>query len=151
FEPAGARAVTPAPLPVHLPVRRALRGAIASCRRRPRRRRGHTLQAAAAQPSPLDRAEPLGTLPLVTLYLSERCNSRCATCDYWRHGQGDMNLEAVAALLPSLARLRTQVVLVSGGEPLLNPQWPAIAEVLRARGLTLWLLTSGLSLAKHAR
>ena len=89
-------------------------------------------------------------LPLVTLYLSERCNSRCITCDYWRHGVADMSLQSVRRLLPDLARLRTQVALISGGEPLLNPEWPQIAELLRGRGLKLWLLTSGLSLAKHA-
>jgi Fe-coproporphyrin III synthase len=94
---------------------------------------------------------PLRRLPLLTLYLSERCNSRCVTCDYWRHGRGDMSLESVRALLPSLGELGTEVVLISGGEPLLNREWAEIAAVLRSRGLAVWLLTSGLSLAKHAR
>jgi MoaA/NifB/PqqE/SkfB family radical SAM enzyme len=93
----------------------------------------------------------LRRLPLVTLYLTERCNSRCVTCDYWRHGRADMNLDAVRRLLPSLERLGTQAVLLSGGEPLLNPDWAPIAEMLRRHGLKVWLLTSGLSLAKHAR
>jgi len=93
----------------------------------------------------------LTRLALVTLYLTERCNSRCVTCDYWRHGRADMNLAAVKRLLPSLLRLRTQVALLSGGEPLLNPEWPAIALALREAGIKTWLLTSGLSLAKHAR
>lgn len=93
----------------------------------------------------------LQRLPLITLYLSERCNSRCVTCDYWRHGRVDLNLAAVKDLLPSLSRLQTEVVLISGGEPLLNPEWVQIAELLRGQGLKLWLLTSGLSLAKHAR
>jgi Fe-coproporphyrin III synthase len=43
------------------------------------------------------------------------------------------------------------MVALSGGEPLLHPQWAQIAELLKSRGLELWLLTSGLSLAKHAR
>jgi MoaA/NifB/PqqE/SkfB family radical SAM enzyme len=90
-------------------------------------------------------------LPLVTLYLSERCNSRCITCDYWRHGVKDASLESVERMLPSLAALRTRAVLLSGGEPLLNPEWADIAALLKERGLALWLLTSGLSLAKHAR
>src|SRR6202161_4052657 len=77
----------------------------------------------------------LDRLPLVTLYLSERCNSRCVTCDYWRHGRADMTLESVRRLLPSLARLQTRVVLLSGGEPLLNPQWEDIAQLLKAHGL----------------
>jgi Fe-coproporphyrin III synthase len=89
-------------------------------------------------------------LPLVTLYLSERCNSRCVTCDYWRHGVKDATFDSVRRMLPSLEQLRTHAVLLSGGEPLLNPEWPEIAELLKSRGLSLWLLTSGLSLAKHA-
>jgi MoaA/NifB/PqqE/SkfB family radical SAM enzyme len=94
--------------------------------------------------------DELRSLPLATLYLTERCNSRCVTCDYWRHGRIDMTLETVARWLPGFAELGTQVVLISGGEPLLNPDWPGIAALLRAQGLRLWLLTSGLSLAKHA-
>jgi MoaA/NifB/PqqE/SkfB family radical SAM enzyme len=93
----------------------------------------------------------LDRLPLVTLYLTERCNSRCVTCDYWRHGRADLTFNAVQRLLPSLARLETRVVLLSGGEPLLNPEWENIAQALRDIGLKVWLLTSGLSLAKHAR
>jgi len=90
-------------------------------------------------------------LPLVTLYVTERCNSRCVTCDYWRHGRTDMNLESVRNLLPDLEQLRTQVVVLSGGEPLLHPEWAPIAQLLKTNGLEVWLLTSGLALAKHAR
>ncbi len=92
----------------------------------------------------------LHRLPLVTLYLTERCNSRCVTCDYWRHGRADMSFQAVQRLLPTLAKLRARVVLLSGGEPLLNPDWERIANALRDAGMKIWLLTSGLSLAKHA-
>jgi Fe-coproporphyrin III synthase len=108
--------------------------------------RGHALSA-----EPLHLNSQLPRLPLVTLYLSERCNSRCVTCDYWRNGRTDMDLAAVTRLLPDLAELQTQVALISGGEPLLNAEWGEIAQLLRANGLKLWLLTSGLSLAKHAR
>ena len=92
----------------------------------------------------------LRSVPLVTMYLTERCNSRCITCDYWRTGRVDMTLESITRWLPGLAALGTRVVLFSGGEPLLNPQWAAIAELLKSRGLKLWLLTAGLALAKHA-
>src|SRR5882724_8595277 len=93
----------------------------------------------------------LAKLPLVTLYVTDRCNSRCVTCDYWRHGRDDMDLAAVARLVPSLAQLGAQIVLLSGGEPLLNPEWAPIAQTLRSNGFKVWLLTSGLALAKHAR
>jgi MoaA/NifB/PqqE/SkfB family radical SAM enzyme len=90
-------------------------------------------------------------LPLVTIYLSERCNSRCVTCDYWRHGVKDLSLQTVERMLPSLAELHTRAMLFSGGEPLLNPEWQEIATLVKSQGIDLWLLTSGLSLAKHAR
>ncbi len=61
-----------------------------------------------------------------------------------------MTPESVTALLPALERLGTKVVLISGGEPLIHPQWVEIAETLRTGGRALWLLTSGLSLVKHA-
>ena len=103
----------------------------------------------SAQPREPDAS--LRRLPLVTLYLSERCNSRCRTCDYWRHGRADLDLEAVSRLLPGLRRLGTRTVVLSGGEPLLNREWADIAALLADEGLEVWLLTSGLSLAKHAR
>jgi Fe-coproporphyrin III synthase len=90
-------------------------------------------------------------LPLVTLYVTERCNSRCVTCDHWRHGRTDASLASITGLLPSLESLGTRMVALSGGEPLLHPEWVQIAQLLKSRGLELWLLTSGLSLAKHAR
>ncbi len=107
----------------------------------------HIGNTASDAPSP---SEPIRLLPLITLYLSERCNSRCVTCDYWRHGSADMTLAFVLRLLPDLAALQTETVLISGGEPLLNSDWADIAQLLRSRGMNLWLLTSGLSLAKHA-
>jgi MoaA/NifB/PqqE/SkfB family radical SAM enzyme len=87
----------------------------------------------------------------VTLYLTERCNSRCVTCDYWRHGRRDLTLASIIDMLPEFEALETRTVLLSGGEPLLNPEWREIADTLRARSLHLWLLTSGLALAKHAK
>jgi MoaA/NifB/PqqE/SkfB family radical SAM enzyme len=98
----------------------------------------------------ISQAGRLRSVPLITLHLTERCNSRCVSCDYWRHGREDLTLESVSRLLPSLRELGTRAVLISGGEPLLHPQWAQIAQLLREQGLQLWLLTSGLSLAKHA-
>jgi len=62
-----------------------------------------------------------------------------------------MDPDLVRRLLPDLQRLQTRVALISGGEPLLNPAWRDIAQLLHGAGLKLWLLTSGLSLAKHAQ
>ncbi|MGC1459139.1 MAG: radical SAM protein [Steroidobacteraceae bacterium] len=87
----------------------------------------------------------------MTLYVTERCNSRCRSCDYWRHGHLDISLESVSRRLPQLLELGTKIVVLSGGEPLVHPDWAAIADCLRANGMQVWLLTAGLALAKHAR
>jgi MoaA/NifB/PqqE/SkfB family radical SAM enzyme len=92
----------------------------------------------------------LAALPLAILYVTDRCNSRCITCDYWQFGQTNLPLAQAGRLAPELRALGTQVVLLSGGEPLLHPHWDEVAETLRQAGLRLWLLTAGLSLAKHA-
>ena len=95
--------------------------------------------------------DQLAALPLAIVYLTDRCNSRCVTCDYWKYGQTNLSLERAWALAPQLKALGTQAILLSGGEPLLHPHWAEIAEILRAEsGARLWLLTAGLSLHKHA-
>lgn len=103
-----------------------------------------------ARRGPQPAGEALRALPMAIVYFTDRCNSRCISCDHWRHGQRDMRLDELAGQLPSLAALGTRVVLVSGGEPLLNPQWEAMARLLRGQGLRLWLLSAGLALAKQA-
>lgn len=93
----------------------------------------------------------VAALPLAILYLTDRCNSRCVTCDYWKYGQTNLPIERARALAPQLKALGTQAILLSGGEPLLHPHWAEVAEVLRAdSNARLWLLTAGLSLRKHA-
>jgi MoaA/NifB/PqqE/SkfB family radical SAM enzyme len=70
-------------------------------------------------------------LPLVTLYLTERCNSRCVTCDYWRHGRRDVTLESVQRLLPSSRRWGTRTALISGGRAAAESRVAGIAALLR--------------------
>ena len=92
----------------------------------------------------------MAALPLAILYLTDRCNSRCITCDYWKYGQTNLPLSEARRLAPELRALGTKVVLLSGGEPLLHPHWDEVAGALRQADLRLWLLTAGLSLARHA-
>ena len=95
-------------------------------------------------------SDRLAALPLAIVYVTDRCNSRCVTCDYWRVGQTNLPMAAAERLARELPALGTQVVLLSGGEPLLHPQWESIADTFKRAGLRLWLLTAGLALARHA-
>lgn len=89
-------------------------------------------------------------LPLAIVYITDRCNSRCVMCDYWQYGQTFMSLEHARGLAQQLDQLKSRWVLLSGGEPLLHPQWDEIAKELSGGKRRLWLLTAGLALKKYA-
>jgi MoaA/NifB/PqqE/SkfB family radical SAM enzyme len=90
-------------------------------------------------------------LPLVVFAPTARCNSRCVSCDWWRaDGAGDLSLREIAALAAELPRFGTRVVVFTGGEPLVRADVMAAADLFRAQGITLQLLTSGLALGRFA-
>jgi MoaA/NifB/PqqE/SkfB family radical SAM enzyme len=91
-------------------------------------------------------------LPLLILYPTSRCESRCISCDWWRSsGEDDMSVDEIERLASSLRLLGVRSVVVSGGEPLLRREIFEIADLLRGTaGRTLWLMTSGLSLGRYA-
>jgi len=62
-------------------------------------------------------------LPLLIFYPTSRCNSRCVSCDWWKaSGDGDLTLTEIAEFVDELPSLGTEIVLFSGGEPLLRPE-----------------------------
>src|SRR5690242_12354964 len=62
-------------------------------------------------------------LPLLIFFPTGRCNSRCVSCDWWKHsGADDLSLEEIGRLAEQLPSLGTRVVVFSGGEPLLRPE-----------------------------
>jgi MoaA/NifB/PqqE/SkfB family radical SAM enzyme len=93
----------------------------------------------------------LHTLPLVVLYLTDGCNSRCVMCDIWRSPRRNMSRELVEQIAGSFKSLHTRHVLLSGGEAMQHPHWPQIAQRFRAEGARVMLLTNGLLLRKQAQ
>ena len=90
-------------------------------------------------------------LPLLIFFPTARCNSRCVSCDWWQaDGKSDLTLDEIRALATQLPELHTRLVLLSGGEPLLRREVFEIADLFRAQGVKLHLLTSGLFLDKYA-
>lgn len=86
----------------------------------------------------------LRTLPLVVLYLTDGCNSRCVTCDIWRNPRRNMRVETVEQIAADAPALGVRWVILSGGEAMQHPHWPQIAVRLRAAGARVFLLTNGL-------
>jgi MoaA/NifB/PqqE/SkfB family radical SAM enzyme len=91
----------------------------------------------------------LHTLPLVILYLTDGCNSRCVSCDIWRNPRRNMPMEMVHDIASTFRALDVRWVLLSGGEAMQHPHWPAIAQLLRKSGTYVMLLTNGLLLRKQ--
>lgn len=92
----------------------------------------------------------LHRLPLVVLYLTDGCNSRCVTCDIWRNPRRNMSAALVDQIAEETARLGLRWVLLSGGEAMQHPEWPQIAGRFRAAGIYTILLTNGLLVKKQA-
>src|SRR6202012_3429352 len=76
----------------------------------------------------------------------------CIMCDIWKANRSGTSLseEHLRGLMDSLALLGTEYVLLSGGEALMHPNLWALCRVLKAQGLAIGLLSTGLLLEKHA-
>jgi 7-carboxy-7-deazaguanine synthase len=70
------------------------------------------------------------------------CDLRCGYCDtaYAFHGGRDMTAQAI---LDEVARHSCKLVLLTGGEPLLQKDLPALARELVARGYEVTVETHG--------
>jgi len=96
--------------------------------------------------------DKIHALPIVILMPHSACNCRCVMCDIW---QGNKNLKQLSetdleGLLSSLRKFETQIVVMSGGEALLNRNFFKLCEILRKEGISITLLSTGLSLKQHA-
>lgn len=90
-------------------------------------------------------------LPAVVFFPTSRCNSRCVSCDWWKcSGDGDLTLPEIMGIAAALPGLGTELVLFSGGEPLLRPEVFDAADAFARQGLTLHLHTSGILLDRVA-
>lgn len=94
-------------------------------------------------------SDRLHSLPIMILYLTDGCNSRCVTCDIWRSPRRDMDMALVDAIAADMSALAVRWAVLSGGEAMQHPHWPQIARRLRDEGARVMLLTNGLLLRKQ--
>jgi MoaA/NifB/PqqE/SkfB family radical SAM enzyme len=73
-------------------------------------------------------------------------------CDIWKDNKNlhQLNEDDVAGLLGSLMQLETKLVVMSGGEALLNPNFFRLCGILNKVGIKVSLLTTGLTIKHHA-
>lgn len=73
-------------------------------------------------------------------------------CDIWKDNKNLKQLteKDISSILISLKKLGTQQVVMSGGEALLNPNFFQFCNLLKKQGIKITLLSTGLTLKKHA-
>jgi MoaA/NifB/PqqE/SkfB family radical SAM enzyme len=88
----------------------------------------------------LERAQPLSA----SLELTYRCNWRCVFCYNPRHhDRRGLSGAEWRKVLDDLRALGTLYVALTGGEPLVHPEFLAIARGARERAFALRILTNG--------
>jgi len=90
------------------------------------------------------------SLPIVILMPHSRCNCRCVMCDIWKGNNNIKQLEEndILKLLESLNKLNTKMVVMSGGEALMHPNFFRLCEIIKSRNIRITLLSTGLLLKK---
>jgi Fe-coproporphyrin III synthase len=94
----------------------------------------------------------LTSMPILILNVHTNCNSRCIMCDIWkRETHEQVRVADLDRHRASLRSLGVRQVVLSGGEPLLHGDLPALCEFFLEQKIRLTLLTTGLLLLKRAR
>jgi MoaA/NifB/PqqE/SkfB family radical SAM enzyme len=72
-----------------------------------------------------------------------RCNLACAYCNEYDNFSAPVPLEEIGRRLDKLAALKTSVITISGGEPMMHPGIYDIIAHIRRRGMIAGLITNG--------
>ena len=94
------------------------------------------------------RRRPPKTLPILLIWVTDRCNLRCQMCgDQWRTDPQQirplMTLDEIARIIEGARQLKTVVVSITGGEPLLHPEIVEILKLIANAGISANLCTNG--------
>lgn len=87
----------------------------------------------------------LSTPPLVWLELTRKCNLTCPHC-YIRGGtprRGELPTSTFMRIIDELSEMGVWAIAITGGEPMLHPDFIAIVNYAHQRGLLIGIATNG--------
>jgi MoaA/NifB/PqqE/SkfB family radical SAM enzyme len=93
----------------------------------------------------LDSAHPV----LAQIVPIRRCNLACAYCNEYDKTSDPVPLSTMLRRIDRLAELRTGIVTISGGEPMMHPELDVIIRRIRDGGMLAGLITNGFYLGKE--
>jgi radical SAM protein with 4Fe4S-binding SPASM domain len=109
-----------------------------------------TLSPTPIKSKAIPEQSPIPSLRYLEFQLTDRCNLRCRHCYigeglHWPEGHlgQDLPYDTILEILKEFEKIQGLRLLLSGGEPLLHPQFWEINEVLRAYTFRSVLLTNG--------
>jgi len=87
----------------------------------------------------------LDRLDRLFLLVTNTCNARCLLCQYWKSkSKGFLPLAVVEEkVVPLINKYNVGLTLITGGEPTLHPQLPAIIKTLEKTGTRITLISNG--------
>ncbi len=80
---------------------------------------------------------------LVQIIPMRRCNLACGYCNEYDKTSDPVPLDLMLARIDRLAALDTQIVTMSGGEPMMHPDLDAIIRRIREHDMMAGLITNG--------
>ena len=84
--------------------------------------------------------------PVVVWNITRRCNLRCVHCysdSTSQHYPGELTLDESVRLIDDLAKYQVPALLLSGGEPMIHPQFFELASYAVSRGIRVTVSTNG--------
>ena len=93
-------------------------------------------------------------IPIATLEVTSKCNSRCNTCNIWRlqadqkEGRRELDTEECCAILKQLRELGCRSIELHGGEPTLRRDLPELVSCCTRLGMATMFATNGLSMTE---
>jgi radical SAM protein with 4Fe4S-binding SPASM domain len=91
---------------------------------------------------------PIPSLRYLEFQLTDHCNLRCRHCYIGDSLHQDLPYETILEILQEFEKIQGLRLLLSGGEPLLHPQFWEINEVLRDYAFRSVLLSNGALITK---
>ncbi|MCU1334826.1 MAG: Fe-S protein radical family [Bryobacterales bacterium] len=91
-------------------------------------------------------------LPILLIDAHSRCNCRCVMCDIWKTDEHrEFTVVQLESQMEAIERLQVRWVVFTGGEPLMHSNLFALTQLLRARGVRVTILSTGLLFERFAR